>query len=381
MRFLVAPNTLKGSLTAFDAARAISEGLRLGSPGAECEELPIADGGDLTLQVLVKALDGDVVEVDATDALGRPFRARYGWVQQGSTAIIEVAEASGLAKLAPEERDPRRASSYGTGQLMLHALEAGAKRFVIGVGGSATVDGGVGLAHALGAVARDARGAVLSLGGAALGELATLDVTRAQERFGDAELTVLCDVDNPLLGESGSAPIFAPQKGASPVVVRELERGLGRLADALEAVTGRRVHELPRGGAAGGIPALLHAVFGAKLERGIDWILSAVDFETRVRQADVVVTAEGLLDRQTLGNKAPHGVALAARRLGRPVIVLAGGVSDDLGDAGRDVFDAIIPICQRPAELELAMRNAHVWMREAARQTARVLHLAGSLHG
>jgi len=372
VKVLIAPNSLKGSLDAFEVAAAIAEGLSRGVPGAELDQLPIADGGDLTAAVLVRGLGGTMVSADAIDPLGRSIRAEWGLLADGTTAVVEVARASGLALLADEERNPMVATSYGAGELIEAALAQGCNRIIVGLGGSATVDGAAGLAAALGVRLLDAKGAPIPRGGGGLAHLDHIDVSAADPRLASAEIVVACDVDNELLGKTGAARVFGPQKGATPDMVEALEANLGRLADVIERDLGRNVRRIAHGGAAGGMAAGIVGLLGGKLARGIDLILDCLRFDERIKGCDLVVTSEGLLDRQTLGNKGPYGVARAAKRHGVPVVVLAGGLSDEVTSHEFSVFDAIFSICPRPMDLRDAMAMTRERMAATAEQVGRV---------
>jgi glycerate kinase len=295
-------------------------------------------------------------------------------VRASDTAFLDLATASGLGRLAAGEYDPWLASTAGTGQLMRHALEHGAERIVLGVGGSATVDGALGLLSELGVKLRTRSGDALPPGASGLELLDQVDVAPALERLRSAELVVLSDVESPLVGPEGAARVFGPQKGADPEMVERLEAGLVHLAAVLERVTGRRVDRLPRAGAAGGVPASLGALLGARVETGADWVLDAVRFDDALVAADWVVTAEGHLDRQTLGNKAPMGVARRARARGVPVVALCGGTDDDPGVL--EAFDVVLSICRGPVPVPRALELAGTWMQIAAEQLGRLLRLS-----
>jgi glycerate kinase len=378
MHVLIAPNALKGSLDAAATARAIARGFERGLPGCRTTELPIADGGDGTADVLARGLSGTMHEETVLDALGRSTRARWAELPNGS-AVLDVASASGLGSLASHERDPLSATSYGTGELVRHALSRGCRTIVLGVGGSATVDGGSGVLEALGVRLLDENGERVARGGAGLSAVREIDTSSlcAEARDPAFSLTVLCDVTNPLLGADGAARVFGPQKGADERTVAELELGLTNLARVIERQTGCDVRALARGGAAGGISAALHGVLGARLVDGIDHVLEVLDFDRLVHTADVVVTAEGFLDQQTLGNKGPYGVARAAKRAGKPVIALAGGLEDGLDCI--DCIDAAFSIVSRPMDLATAMQRASELVETAAARLARALRVGAEV--
>jgi glycerate kinase len=292
-----------------------------------------------------------------------------------NTGVVEVAAASGVRLLQPSERDPMRATSYGTGQLIRAALDAGARRLIIGLGGSATVDGGAGIVEALGGRLLDAGGAPIGRGGGGLARLDRIDTGSLDARLRDTEIVVACDVDNPLTGEDGAACVFGPQKGATPDMVAALDRNLEQLAGALARASGKDVLALRGGGAAGGIAATLWALFSARLERGVELMLTSTGFYDHLCGAALVVTSEGMLDRQTLQHKAPFGVAEAARARGVPVIVLAGGIADEVTSHEFAVFDAMLGLCRRPLPLDAAVAKAREWLELAAEQAGRLIDI------
>lgn len=318
---LVASDKFKGSLTATEVTRHVAIGLRRAVPGVEVTKLPIADGGEGTVDAAVSA-GFRRVPVRATGPTGEPVDTCYA--ERDGTAVVELADVSGLARLPGGRRDPLRASSFGTGELVRAALDAGCERVILGIGGSACTDGGAGLVAALGGVLLDAAGRELPPGGAALRHLAHLDLAGLDPRLREVELVVACDVDNPLLGPSGAAAVYGPQKGAGAADVAVLEAGLARWAETVTAATGTDHAATPGAGAAGGVGFAAVAVLGASLRPGISLLLDVVGFASAVAKADLVVTGEGSLDEQTLRGKAPVGVALAAKRAGVPVVAVAG---------------------------------------------------------
>ena len=373
MRVVVAPNALKGSLSAFDAAAAMARGVRSAIPTAEIVSLPIADGGDGTSAVLSAACGGVTRETIVPDPLGRPVRASFSLLDAGRSAVLDVATASGLALLESHERDPLLASSRGTGKLLSAALDTGVDTVILGLGGSATVDGGAGMLAALGIGLYDVSGAPIAAGGAALATLGRIDVSRAHPALSRVRLRVACDVDSPLLGPQGAAVAFGPQKGATPDGVLELERNLSHFADVILATTGRDVRSLSAGGAAGGIAAGLHGVLGATLEPGIDLVLETIDFDAALAGTDLVLTAEGFLDQQSLRNKGPYGVARWSRRRGVPVIALAGGIADDVKPGDFAELAGMFSICRRPMTLKEAMLRAEELLESASEAVVRAL--------
>jgi glycerate kinase len=340
--------------------------------------VPIADGGDGTCAVLVAALAGSLRSVEVRDPLGRPVRAEWGSLA-GERAVIDVASASGLVRLNALERDPLRASSYGTGELLRAALDAGAREILLGVGGSATVDGGLGVLAALGCELLDASGAPVEQNGSGLARLARIERARAHPALDVARIEIACDVENPLLGPSGAAAVFAPQKGASSEQVELLERGLTHLAAVIEETTGRDVRTLRFGGAAGGIAAGLHGVLGATLCSGSDRVLERIGFAQALDGAELVITAEGRLDRQSFWHKGPLAVARRAHARGIPTWLLAGSVEAGLGPNAFPELSRVRAIAEG-LPLEQAMLRA-AELLEAAAERALTEFLAVPQHG
>jgi glycerate 2-kinase len=371
VKILVAPNAWKGSLSAPAAAGAIARGAGAALPQAEIAVLPIADGGDGTAEVLRRTLGGTLHEVTVSDALGRPIRASFA-VIDGGAAAIDVAAASGLAVLAPEERDPLGATSFGTGEIVRAALDLGCRRIVIGAGGSATTDSGAGILEALGVRLLDRRGRPVPRGGGSLGAIERIDRAGLDPRLDGVEIVVMCDVDAPLLGPSGAARLFGPQKGASPQAAQMLEDNLAHFADVCFRDRGVDVRAMPFAGAAGGIAAGLFAVLGARLAAGTDWVLDAIGFDAALGGSSLVITGEGRLDRQTRRNKGPYGAAIRARRRGVPVVALVGAVDDTEGTVV-SVFDAVVAIASGGVTIERAIREAAPLLEIAAERTVRSL--------
>ncbi|TFD26153.1 glycerate kinase [Cryobacterium cryoconiti] len=384
MKFVLAPDSFKESMSAAEAAAALERGIRAVFPTAECVRVPMADGGEGTVEALVTASGGEIVEVEVQDALGRPVRAAYGYVADDRLAIIEIAAAAGIHLVAAAERDVRTASTFGVGELITDALDRGAIRFVVGLGGSVTNDGGAGMLHALGARLLDADGRDLAGGGAALAGLRTIDLEGFDPRARSAAYEIASDVSNPLLGPDGASAIFGPQKGADPQAVRDLEAALTVYADVLAVDSGRSVAEMPGAGAAGGLGAAFLACFDSRMRRGVEVVMEAALLEQRLSGADFVFTGEGSIDGQTLHGKTPLGVAEAAARHGVPVIAFAGRVgpgADVLYDQG---FTALVPILQEVSDLPRALTDGPANLERAAATVCRLLALgrsAGTPHG
>ena len=328
MRILLAPQEFKGSLTAPEAVAAMRDGVRRVHPDAGIDEAPLADGGPGTVDAVLAAARGRASHLRVDGPLGDPVDARWGRIDNGATAIIEMAAASGLLRLPPERLDPRRASTFGTGELIRAALDAGVRRLLIGVGGSATNDGGAGAASALGARLLDDAGRLLPPGGAALARLARIDSAGLDPRLAQVEIVVLADVRNPLIGPDGASAVYGPQKGADPQAVAELDRALRHFADIVARDLGREIAALPGAGAAGGLAAGLVAFAGARIESGLERVAGAVRLDARLADADLALSGEGSLDRQSAFGKTVAGVAGRAAAAGVPCLAVAGRVRD-----------------------------------------------------
>lgn len=357
MHILISPNAFKNSLNAEDAALAISKGFMQSNLDCTCECFPIGDGGDGTAELIIKKCRGELVDAEVNDALGRKINASFGLIDEGKTAIIEMANAVGLRLLNPEELNPLIATSYGTGQQVKIALDKGAGKIIIGMGGSATVDGGVGILKALGIRFLNASGEELSNLPASLTELVSVDLLNLDKRILKSEVIVLCDVDNLLVGEQGSAAIFGPQKGASIKDVKILDAALAKLSAVALLQTGKNMSTIKYGGTAGGAAAGLYALINAQLVNGIDHFLKLTDFNKSLEKSDLVITGEGSIDTQTLQGKGPYGVAHLAKLKGLPVIGLAGKVPLEKNEDLQKYFDVLMPIGNQPTDLVTAFAN------------------------
>ena len=366
LRIVIAPDSFKGTLSAVQAAQAMASGLRQVLTAAELRETPIADGGEGTVEALVVATRGECREASVTGPRGEPVRAAWGVLGDGRTAVIEVAAASGLALVPPEARDPCVTTTRGTGEQIRAALDAGLRRFVIGLGGSASNDAGVGALRALGLRCLDAAGRDLVEGGAALALLACIDTAGLDPRWLASEILVACDVTSPLCGPYGAAAVFAPQKGATPAQVVQLDQALACFAACARAVTGRDVADAAGAGAAGGFGAGLLFFSPAIIRPGIDVVLQASDFAAIVRDADLVLTGEGCTDAQTALGKAPVGVARVAREFDVPVICLSGCLGDGAEAVLQHGVTALVGVGDRPVPLEAGQRDAAAKLTQAA---------------
>ena len=375
-KYVLIPDSFKGTLSSREVCQIVAEAIRSQEPEAEICAIPVADGGEGTLEAILAGGKGRYLEAEVTSPLGKRIPAQWGMLEDG-TAVIEMAQASGLT-LAPE-KDPMRASSYGTGELMAAALAAGAKRILMGIGGSATNDGGMGMLCALGARFFDAQGRALAGCGADLARVARVELNGLSPALRGAEIHVLCDVSNPLLGDSGATAVYGPQKGVTAQLLPELEAGMANYARHLSAAVGRDVASFPGAGAAGGLGAALGGVLGAKMRPGIDTVLSLARFDEHLEGCDLVVTGEGRLDRQSVAfGKAPAGVAQRCRACGVPVVAMVGGVG-----AGAEAYHelgqtAVFPIVDAPMTLDAAMRDAERLFSTAADRLFRVFKMGAS---
>lgn len=374
-KIIIAPGAFKNSLGASAVAEAIQRGLTRSNLDAETVVLPIADGGNGTLDAFL-ARGGTRHTVSVDDPLGRPVEAEYGILPDGETAIIEMALASGLELLDNDQLNPLRTSTYGTGQVLAAALDAGATRFIIGMGGSATVDGGAGCLQALGVRLFDAQGDEIVRGGGTLNQVQAVDTTALDPRWRDVEVIIASDVQNPTLGDEGAAAVFGPQKGASPADVATLETNLRHFFTVVHEQIGVDVRQTPGGGAAGALSAGLMAFLGGRIESGIDLLLDHNDFRQELNGADLVITGEGQMDSQTIYGKGPIGVARLAGEYNVPTVAMVGGLNVDdatLHDAG---INAVLPIVDKPMSLESALRNADSLVERAAVRLGYLLALS-----
>ncbi len=378
MKIVIAPDSYKESLSALEVAQAVEAGFRAVFPQADYVLVPVADGGEGTVEAMVAATGGRRLEVAVTGPLGESVQAFYGLTGDGETAVIEMAAASGLALVPPARRNPLLTTSRGTGELIRSALDAGARRFILGIGGSATNDGGAGMVQALGARLLDADGQALAPGGAALAALARIDVSALDPRLAECRIEVACDVDNPLTGPRGASAVFGPQKGATAGMVHTLDANLAHFARIIERDLGVAVDQVPGAGAAGGMGAAMLAFFGATLKPGIEIVTAAVGLEAHVRDADLVITGEGRIDFQTVHGKTPVGVARVAKRHGKPVIGIAGSLGANVGVVYAHGIDAVFSVLNAPCSLDDALREAAVNVELTARNVAATLRVGMS---
>ncbi|WP_211653533.1 glycerate kinase [Planococcus alpniumensis] len=366
MKIIVAPDSFKGSISAEQAARAMAEGILDTAPDCEVIELPSADGGEGTMANLVAATNGRIATQQVSGPLGKPVAASYGMLGNGKTCVIEIAEASGLTLLSQTERSPERTSTNGTGELILHALDAGFRDFIIGLGGSATNDGGTGILRALGMRFLDASGKELPPGAGALGELYAIDAGSFDTRLQDCRFVIASDVDNPLVGPNGASHIFGPQKGATAKMAEALDRKLSHYADIVEKETGVSLHDYPGAGAAGGAGGAFLAFFPAVMRRGIDVVLEASGFSESVASSDLIFTGEGKSDHQTLSGKTAFGIAQMAAVHSKPVILLSGAIDPESRKDLMHFFEEVHSVSGGAVTEKQSMDDAYVHVRKRA---------------
>ncbi|EKT4464739.1 glycerate kinase [Pseudomonas putida] len=376
MKVVIAPDSFKDSLDAAGVARAIGTGLAEAWPDAELVECPMADGGEGTMEAILAASQGELRRQRVRGPLGTPVEAGWGWLASSRTAIIEMAQASGLQLVPTGQRDACRSSTWGTGELIAAALAAGATRIVLAIGGSATNDGGSGMLRALGLRLLDANGQPLAEGGQALAGLAHIDASDLDPRLAEVQVEVAADVDNPLCGPHGASAIFGPQKGASPEQVQALDQALGHFADHCAQLLGEDVRDFPGCGAAGGMGFAAKAFMGARFRPGVEVVADLAGLDALVQGADLVITGEGRFDAQTLRGKTPMGVARVAKRHGVPVVVLAGTLGEGYQQLYAHGIDAAFALASGPMTLERACAEAGGLLKARATDIARLWQVA-----
>lgn len=373
MKIVVAPGSFKGSLTASKVADAVEKGFRRIFLDADIVKIPMADGGDGTLQCLVKATNGKIINEIVTGPLGNMVKACYGVLGDKETVIIETASASGLKLLKPEEYNPMLTTTYGTGELIKSALDKGYRKLIIGVGGSATNDAGAGMAQALGVNLLDSSGKDIPFGGAGLKRLDKIDISGIDERIAETETVVACDVSNPLTGVYGAANVYSKQKGATPKMIKELDNYLEHFAKIVERDLGKDIREVPGSGAAGGTGAGLIVFLDAKLKPGADVVSEKLKLSEHIRDADLVVTGEGKIDSQTVYGKTPVGVAKIAKKFGIPVLVIAGQINGGVEKLYGLGIDAMLSITPGPISKEESILNAEKLIVSTSESAARII--------
>ena len=381
MKIVIAPDSFKESMSAMEAACAIEKGFQKVMPDAEYVKVPMADGGEGTVRSMVDATGGEIRKETVTGPLGTEVEAFYGITGDRKMAVIEMAAASGIHLVPKEKRNPLVTTTKGTGELIRAALDQGVKRIVIGIGGSATNDGGAGMAQALGAKLLDKDGNPLGVGGGELSKLDSIDLSQLDPRLKEVHIEVACDVDHTLTGERGASAVFGPQKGATPEMVAILDANLARYAQVVKETLGIDVDPIPGAGAAGGLGAGLVAFLGASLKRGVDVVAEAVQLDKHMVQASLVITGEGKIDGQTIHGKTPVGVAKRAKKYGIPVIGIAGMLGENCDAVYRHGIDALFSIVPGTVSLETALLNGEKYTEQLAGNLARLIRLKQMVDG
>ncbi|MBY0146278.1 glycerate kinase [Neobacillus niacini] len=377
MKVVIAPDSFKESLSALEVANAVEQGFLEVFPDAEYVKVPMADGGEGLVHSLVSAVEGQVIKHDVTGPLGEKVEGFFGLIHDGKTAVIEMAASSGLHLLSPEERNPLHTTTFGVGELLLAALEYNVETVILGLGGSSTNDGGAGMVQALGGKLLDVNGCEIGFGGGALANLNSINLEDFDGRLNEIRLEVACDVENPLLGETGASVVFGPQKGATPEMVRVLDQNLGHFARIIDRDLGKGkgVSEIPGAGAAGGLGAGLLAFLPCQLRKGIQIVVEATGLEDHIRDASLVITGEGKIDSQTIYGKTPIGVAAVAQKYNVPVIALAGSLGAGYEAVYQYGITSVFSIVPGITTLEDALKNAHQNIVNTARNIASLLNV------
>ena len=379
MKIVIAPQAFKGSLSALNVANAVQKGVRRIFPDAQILTCPVADGGDGTLETLVESSGGKIIETNVADPTGKPIVAQWGAMGDGNTAVIEMARTSGLALLTLEERDPLNATTYGLGEIIVSALNKGFRKFIVGIGGSATNDAGAGMAQALGIKLMDREGRNLVFGGAALQNLSVIDTSSIDQRVLESNFQIACDVNNPLTGPEGASAVYGPQKGATEENVRQLDSALGVFAEVAKRDLGKDISNLEGAGAAGGLGAGMIAFVEGHLRAGVDIVLDTVNLAEKLESADLVITGEGSIDFQTVYNKAPIGVARMAKARGIPTIGISGMLGKNYQIVHNHGIDAALSIANGPISLEESLQNAPSLISEAVEESLRLISVGMKL--
>ena len=380
MKIVIAPDSYKESLSAVDVAQAIEKGFREIFPDAEYVSVPVADGGEGTVDAMISATQGKKITTTVTGPLGEPVTACWGMSGDGKTAFIEMAEASGLALVPIENRNPLITTSHGTGELILRALDNGARNIIIGIGGSATNDGGAGMVQALGAKLRDAMGKEISRGGGSLMSLNNIDISNLDSRLAECVINVACDVTNPLIGDNGASRIFGPQKGANEAMIIELDANLAHYANVIKKDLHVDVKNAAGAGAAGGMGAALMAFLGAELRSGVEIVTEALHLEEHIHDCSLVVTGEGRMDNQSIRGKVPVGVAAVAKKYHKPVIGIAGSLTSDVAVVHQYGIDAVFSVLNSIGTLEDALNNAFDNIYRTSRDIAATVEIGMRTH-
>lgn len=376
MKIVIAPDSFKESMSAKEAAEAIQEGFSTILPSTiEYDLIPMADGGEGTTEALIDALNAKIITTTVKDPLYRDINANYAYSPHQKIAIIEMAAASGLDLLSNEERNPLKTTSFGTGQLINHALDQGAQKIILGIGGSATNDGGAGMLQALGVKFTDSNGHSIEPGGIHLLDIQTIDTTQLNSKLKNIDMKVACDVTNPLLGDNGATVIYGPQKGATTKMIPKLDTALSHYHDKIKLQLDKDVKDIPGAGAAGGMGTALLAFLDVQLSKGIDVVLEETHFKSRIKDADLVITGEGKLDYQTIFGKTPIGVAQVAKQFNLPVIAIGGSLGERYEAVYDHGIDSVFSIMNQPMDLQYALDNGPTLLSQTAHNIARLLKL------
>ena len=375
MRILVAPDSFKGSLTAMEAAENIKNGIHNYDSKIDVDLLPMADGGEGTVQSLVDATKGEIMKKKVTGPLGNTVEAFYGLLGDKKTAVIEMAAASGLPLVPEGKQNPLKTTTYGTGELIAAALDAGAQKIIIGIGGSATNDAGVGMAQALGAEILDKNGEQINFGGGSLNQIEQIKLDNLDSRLENVEILTACDVDNPLYGKEGAAYVYAPQKGADPEMVEKLDQNLRHFNEIVIKELNKNTNEISGAGAAGGLGAGLVAFLDSELKAGVNIILDLINFEERLKNVDLVITGEGMLDGQSIYGKTPVGVSRSAAKKNIPVIAIAGTLGEGVEKVLDHGINSYFSIIDRPAELKEIIEKSPELLSNLSEQIIRTIRI------
>ena len=375
MKIVIAPDSFKENLTSLEVASEIETGLKRVWPDAEYVKVPMADGGEGTVQSLVDATGGQIIKCEVTGPLGDKVQASYGLLGDATIAVIEMAEASGLPLVPKDQRDPLRATTFGTGELIADAINRGVKEIIIGIGGSATNDAGAGFAQALGVRFHKVGGVPITepLGGGGLAEVIAIDMTQASPGLSRVRISVACDVTNPLCGEKGASHVYGKQKGATPEMIEQLDKNLGHFARIIKRDLSADIANEPGAGAGGGMAAGLLAFTNATLKRGVELVVSHTGLEKHMEGADLAITGEGRVDSQTAFGKTPSGVAAVARKLGVPVVAIGGGLADDAAGVFAHGIDGLEAATPNAMPLEEAIGKSRQYLQDAAERVARLI--------
>ena len=379
MRILIAPDSYKNALSALEVAKSLKSGLQKVFQDAEFEILPMADGGEGTVEALIDATHGQMIKTPVCDPLMRPIESSFGITGDGVTAVIEMASASGIQLITSGERNPWITTTYGTGELILAALDRGCRDIILGIGGSATNDCGMGMAAALGVKFLDHAGNSVGPGGGMLAEVTRIDISGLDERIKETKIMVACDVTNPLTGPDGAAHVYGPQKGADPEMVNKLDSNLKKFSDLIMEQLGKDVEQIPGAGAAGGLGAGLIAFLDGELVEGVPAIAAKTGLDEAVAKADIVITGEGGIDFQTQFGKTPYGVAQVAKKHGKPVIAVAGTIGEGAEELYSQGIDVVVSILDKPMSLEEAIQETPTLLEATGERIGRLLILGRSL--